>query len=131
MFLAEIRNDRFDTHYNKHAIKIPSDECVGVVLDNFFDSTAKTLVIYSEFWYFSRIFPTLFSQLISIFISLPTHGSFCKQIVIGSWSLLSTNPVFLAEIRNDRFDTHYNKHAINYNLHFEASGIMLVNFSVA
>ena len=36
----------------------------------FFDSTAKTLVIYREFWYFSRIFPTLFSQLISIFISL-------------------------------------------------------------
>ena len=42
-------------------IKIPSDECVGVILDIFFDSTAKTLVIYREFWYFSRIFPTLFS----------------------------------------------------------------------
>ena len=28
------------------------------------------LVIYREFWYFSRIFPTLFSQLISIFMSL-------------------------------------------------------------
>ena len=36
----------------------------------FFDSTAKTLVIYREFWYFSRIFPTLFYQLISIFMSL-------------------------------------------------------------
>ena len=36
----------------------------------FFDSTAKTLVIYREFWYFSRIFPTLFSQLISIFMRL-------------------------------------------------------------
>ena len=31
---------------------------------------AKTLVIYREFWYFSRIFPTLFSQLISIFMNL-------------------------------------------------------------
>ena len=51
-------------------IKIPSDECVGVILDFFFDSTAKTLVIYREFWYFSRIFPTLLSQLISIFMSL-------------------------------------------------------------
>ena len=51
-------------------LKIPSDECVGVILDIFFDSTAKTLVIYRELWYFSRIFPTLFSQLISIFISL-------------------------------------------------------------
>ena len=50
--------------------KIPSDECVGVILDIFFDSTAKTLVIYREFWYFFRIFPTLFSQLISIFMSL-------------------------------------------------------------
>ena len=50
--------------------KIPSDECVGVILDFFFNSTAKTLVIYREFWYFSRIFPTLFSQLISIFIIL-------------------------------------------------------------
>ena len=45
-------------------VKIPSDECVGVILDFFFDSTAKTLVN------FSRIFPTLFSQLISIFMSL-------------------------------------------------------------
>ena len=36
----------------------------------FFDSTAKTLVIYTEFWYFSRSFSTLFSQLISIFMSL-------------------------------------------------------------
>ena len=27
-------------------------------------------MIYREFWYFSRIFPTLFSQLISIFMSL-------------------------------------------------------------
>ena len=36
----------------------------------FFYSTAKTLVIYREFWYFFRIFPTLFSQLISIFMSL-------------------------------------------------------------
>ena len=43
---------------------------MGVILDIFFDSTAKTLVIYREFWYFSRIFPTLFSQLISIFISI-------------------------------------------------------------
>ena len=43
---------------------------MGVILDIFFDSTAKTLVIYREFWYFSRIFPTLFSQLISIFMSL-------------------------------------------------------------
>ena len=43
---------------------------MGVILDFFFDSTAKTLVIYREFWYFSRIFPTLFSQLISIFMSL-------------------------------------------------------------
>ena len=51
-------------------LKIPSDECVGVILDFFFDSTARTLVIYREFWYFSRIFPTLFSQLISIFMSL-------------------------------------------------------------
>ena len=51
-------------------IKIPYNECVGVILNIFFDSTAKTLVIYREFWYFSRIFPTLFSQLISIFISL-------------------------------------------------------------
>ena len=51
-------------------VLIPSDECVGVILDIFFDSTAKTLVIYREFWYFSRIFPTLFSQLISIFMSL-------------------------------------------------------------
>ena len=50
--------------------KIPSDECVGIILDFFFDSTARTLVIYREFWYFSRIFPTLFSQLISIFMSL-------------------------------------------------------------
>ena len=54
----------------KKRFKIPSDECVGVILDFFFDSTAKTLVIYREFWYFSRIFPTLFSQLISIFMSL-------------------------------------------------------------
>ena len=43
---------------------------MGVILDIFFDSTAKTLVIYREFWYFFRIFPTLFSQLISIFMSL-------------------------------------------------------------
>ena len=28
------------------------------------------LLVYREFWYFSRIFPTLFSQLISIFMSL-------------------------------------------------------------
>ena len=46
------------------------DECVGVILDIFFDSTAKTLMIYRELWYFSLIFPTLFSQLISIFMSL-------------------------------------------------------------
>ena len=52
--------------------KIPSDECVGVILDFFFNSTAKTLAIYREFWYFSRIFPTLFSQLISIFM-IPLH----------------------------------------------------------
>ena len=45
----------------RNLFKIPSDECVGVILDIFFDSTAKTLVIYREFWYFSRIFPTLFS----------------------------------------------------------------------
>ena len=51
-------------------LKIPSDECVGVILDFILNSTAKTLAIYREFWYFSRIFPTLFSQLISIFISL-------------------------------------------------------------
>ena len=43
---------------------------MGVILDFFFDSTARTLVIYREFWYFSRIFPTWFSQLISIFMSL-------------------------------------------------------------
>ena len=43
---------------------------MGVILDFFFNSTAKTLVIYREFWYFSRIFPTLFSQLISIFMIL-------------------------------------------------------------
>ena len=43
---------------------------MGVTLDFFFDSTAKTLVIYREFRYFSRIFPTLFSQLISICTSL-------------------------------------------------------------
>ena len=42
---------------------------MGVILDIFFDSTAKMLVIYREFWYFSRIFPILFSQLISIFMS--------------------------------------------------------------
>ena len=36
----------------------------------FFDSTVKTIVIYREFWYLSRIFPILFSQLISIFMSL-------------------------------------------------------------
>ena len=36
----------------------------------FFDSTAKTLVIYREFWYFPRIFPTLFPQLIRIFMIL-------------------------------------------------------------
>ena len=53
-----------------NSLKIPSDECVGVILDIFFDSTAKTLVIYREFWYFFRVFPTLFSQFISIFISL-------------------------------------------------------------
>ena len=47
--------------YADCTFKIPSDECVGVILDIFFDSTAKTLVIYREFWYFSRIFPTLFS----------------------------------------------------------------------
>ena len=41
-------------------VKIPYDECVGVILNIFFDGTAKTLVIYREFWYFSRIFPTLF-----------------------------------------------------------------------
>ena len=42
-------------------IKIPYDEYVGIILDIFFDSMAKTLVIYREFWYFSRIFPTLVS----------------------------------------------------------------------
>ena len=54
----------------RQKLKIPSDECVGVILDIFFDSTAKTLVIYREFWYIFRIFLTLFSQLISIFMSL-------------------------------------------------------------
>ena len=44
---------------------IPYDECVGIILF-FFDSTAKTLVIYREYWYFL----TLFSQLISIFMIL-------------------------------------------------------------
>ena len=43
--------------------------CVGVdVSDIFFNSTAERLAIYSEFRYISRIFPTLFSKLISIFI---------------------------------------------------------------
>ena len=45
--------------------------CVGVdVSDIFFNSTAKRLAIYSQFRYISRIFPTVFSQLISIFIRL-------------------------------------------------------------
>ena len=35
-----------------------------------FNSTAEKLEIYSDFRYVSRIFPTLFSQLISIFIRL-------------------------------------------------------------
>ena len=39
------------TLIRKVGFKIPSDECVGVILDFFFDSTAKTLVIYREFWY--------------------------------------------------------------------------------
>ena len=46
--------------------------CVGVdVSDIFFNSTAERLAIYSQFRYISRIFPTMFSQLISIFIRLP------------------------------------------------------------
>ena len=45
--------------------------CVGVdVSDVFFNSTAERLAIYSQFRYISRIFPTVFSQLISIFIRL-------------------------------------------------------------
>ena len=45
--------------------------CVGVdVSDIFFNSMAERLAIYSEIRYISRIFPTLFSKLISIFIRL-------------------------------------------------------------
>ena len=45
--------------------------CVGVdVSDIFFNSTAERLAIYSEIRYTSRIFPTLFSKFISIFIRL-------------------------------------------------------------
>ena len=55
---------------------------MGVILDFFFDSTAKTLVIYRELWYFSRIFPTLFSQLISIFMSL--FHTFSKGVKIDA-----------------------------------------------
>ena len=48
--------------------------CVGVdVSDIFFNSTAERLAIYSQFRYISRIFPTVFSQLISIFIRLHTY----------------------------------------------------------
>ena len=53
-------------------VPVPYDECMGIILD-FFDSTSKTLVIYREFWYFSQIFPTLFSQLISIIFIIPLH----------------------------------------------------------
>ena len=45
----------------------------------FFDSTAKMLVIYRDF---SQIFPTLFSQLISIFMSL-LH-TFSKGVKINA-----------------------------------------------
>ena len=31
-----------------HCVKVPYDECVGVILNIFFDSTAKTLVIYNN-----------------------------------------------------------------------------------
>ena len=45
--------------------------CVGVdVSDIFFNSTAERFAIYSEFRYISLIFPTVFSQLISIFIRI-------------------------------------------------------------
>ena len=48
-----------------------SNDCAwAYVSDIFFNGTAKTLVIYGEFRYISRIFPTLFSKLISIFIFL-------------------------------------------------------------
>ena len=42
--------------------------CVGV--DILFNSMAKTLVNYSEFWYLSRIFHSLLYKFISIFIFL-------------------------------------------------------------
>ena len=45
--------------------------CVGVdILVIFSNSMAKTLVNYSEFWYLSQIFHSLFYKLISIFIFL-------------------------------------------------------------
>ena len=48
-----------------------SNNCAwAYVSDIFFNGTARTLVIYGEFRYISRIFPTLFSKLISIFIFL-------------------------------------------------------------
>ena len=43
---------------------------MGVCFRYFFQLHSKTLVIYAEFRYISRIFPTLFSKLISIFIFL-------------------------------------------------------------
>ena len=43
--------------------------CVGV-RGRIFNSTAERLAIYSDYRYISRIFPTLLSQLISIFIRL-------------------------------------------------------------
>ena len=53
-----------------HFLKI-RPYCVGVdVSDIFFNSTAERFAIYSEFRYISRIFPTVFSKLISIFIRI-------------------------------------------------------------
>ena len=54
-------------------IRISNDCAWAYVSDIFFNGTAKTLVIYDEFRYISRIFPTLFSKLISIFIFILIH----------------------------------------------------------
>ena len=59
------------THTLIHTPKI-RHYCVGVdILVIFFNSIAKTLVNYSEFWYLSRIFHSLFYKLISIIIHIP------------------------------------------------------------
>ena len=56
------------------ALKDTRRLCVGVYIN----STAEKLAIYSDFRYLSRIFPTLFSKLISIFIRLHTFSMGAK-----------------------------------------------------